>query len=67
MVLIIISVENSFCWLLFMYKLWYIFQDLLNHLFETEIVRKIINVFTVTFDQLNASSQNKSINFLCTL
>ncbi len=33
-----------------------------EYLFETEIFCKIINVFTVMFDQLNASLQNKSIN-----
>ncbi len=33
-----------------------------QHLFETEIYT--INVFTVTFDQYNASLLNKSIN-LC--
>ncbi len=37
---------------------------LLKHLFEIEIFYKIINVFTVTFDQFNASLLNKSINFL---
>ncbi len=33
-----------------------------QHLFETEIFCNIINVFTVTFDQFNASLMNKSIN-----
>ncbi len=63
------------CWkqflLVIMHKLWYIFQDLLilkeKHLFEIDIFHTIINAFTVTFDQFNASSQNKVINFLCTL
>ncbi len=34
-----------------------------QHLFEIEIFSNIINVFTVTFDQFNASLINKSINF----
>jgi len=33
------------------------------HLFEIKIVCKIINVCSVTFDQFNASLQNKIINF----
>ncbi len=33
-------------------------------LFEIEIFCNIINVFTATFDQFNASLQKKSINFL---
>ncbi len=32
-----------------------------QHLFETEIFCNIINVFTVTFHQFNASLMNKSI------
>ncbi len=50
-----------------MNKLWYIFQDLLilkeKHLFEIDMFHTILNAFTVTFDQLNASSQNKIITF----
>ncbi len=34
-----------------------------QHLFEIEIFCNIINVFTVTFDKLNASSLNNSSNF----
>ncbi len=34
-----------------------------QHLFEIEIFCYIINGFTVTLDQFNASSQNKIINF----
>ncbi len=34
-----------------------------KHLFDIEIYCNIINVFTVTFDQFNASLMNKSINF----
>ncbi len=38
--------------------------DSLNrNLYEVEIVSNGINVFTVTFDQFNASLLNKSINF----
>ncbi len=38
--------------------------DSLNiNLYEVEIVSNSINVFTVTFDQFNASLLNKSINF----
>ncbi len=33
-----------------------------QHLFETENFCNIINAFTVTFDQLNVSLLNKSIN-----
>ncbi len=33
------------------------------HLFDIEIFRNIIDVFSVTFDQYNASLLNKSINF----
>ncbi len=35
-----------------------------QHLFEIEIFCNIINVFTATFDQFNASLLNKSNNFL---
>ncbi len=34
-----------------------------EHLFDKEIFCNIINVFTVTFDQFNASLRNKSIIF----
>ncbi len=34
-----------------------------QHFFKIEIFCYIINVFTVTFDQFNASLINKSINF----
>ncbi len=34
------------------------------HLFEIETFGKMINVFTVIFDQFNASLINKCINFL---
>jgi len=33
-----------------------------QHPFEIEIFRIILNVFTVTFDQMNASLLNKSVN-----
>ncbi len=35
-----------------------------QHLFQIEIFCDIINVFTVTFDQFNASLMNNSINFV---
>ncbi len=35
-----------------------------QYLFEIYIFCDIINVFTVTFDQFNASLLNKNINFL---
>ncbi len=58
------SVTWSFCCLYF-WKPQYIFQDSLKkykqHLFEIEIFCSIINAFTVTFDKLNASLLNKSI------
>ncbi len=34
-----------------------------QHLFKIEILCSIINIFTVTFDQFNASQINKSISF----
>ncbi len=34
------------------------------HLFDIEIFRNILDVFSVTFDQYNASLLNKSINSL---
>ncbi len=34
-----------------------------QHLFEIEIFCNIINVFTVTFDQLNAFLMNQIIHF----
>ncbi len=37
-----------------------------QHLFDIEIFSKIINAFTFTFDQFNASLLNKSIKY-CTL
>ncbi len=33
------------------------------YFFKIEIFWNIVNVFTVTFDQFNASLMNKSINF----
>jgi len=42
---------------------YYLMNNLKQHnLFEIEIIRNIINVFTVTFDQFNASLLNKSIS-----
>ncbi len=51
--------------------MYFIFQDSQinrkcskeQHLFEIEIFSDIINAFTVTFDQLNASLLNKSMIF----
>jgi len=34
-----------------------------QHLFETDIFCNIINVFTITFDQFNASWLNESVLF----
>ncbi len=56
-----------------MWKLWYILFVRIHRwiesskeqlLFETEIFCNIINVFTVTFDQYNASFMNKSIKLI---
>ncbi len=41
--------------------LWWIENSKEQHLFETEILCNIINVFTVTFDQFNAALLNKSV------
>ncbi len=66
--LIIINVENS-CAVIFMWKPWYNSFRILwienskeQSLFEIEIICNNINVFTVTFDQFNASLLNKSNN-----
>ncbi len=65
--IIIINVENSCCLIVF-WKMWYtffrIFDDYKEHSFEIQI---FINVFTVTFDKMNASLLNKSIHFLYTV
>ncbi len=62
--LIIINVENSCAAQYFLWKLWYILFFRIHrwiesskeqHLFEIEIFCNIINVFTVSFDQFNAS------------
>ncbi len=42
---------------------WWIESSKEQLLLETEILDHIINVFTVTFDKLNAALLNKSINF----
>ncbi len=47
---------------MFLWKPWQSSDE--QHLFEIEIFCNIIHVFTVTFNQLNASLLNKSINFL---
>ncbi len=70
--LIIINVENSCAAQYVLWKPWYILFFRIHrwiesskeqHLFEIEIFCNIINVFTVTFDQLEiAALMNKSIN-----
>ncbi len=70
--LIIINVENScaaqyFCgnWYILFFKIHrWIETSEKQHLFEIEIYCNIINVFTGTFDQFNASLMNKSVNLL---
>ncbi len=72
-ILIIINVENLLCYQIFLRKqynilffriLWWIESSKEQHLFEKEIFCNIIiNGFTVTFDQFNASLLNKLINF----
>ncbi len=64
--LIIINVENSCDASHFCEKLWYLFLRFFDeqkeqHLFEI-ISCNSINVFTVTFDQFNASLLKKSTN-----
>ncbi len=44
-------------------SLWWIESSKEQILFENEVFCNIINVFTVTFDQFNASLLNKHINF----
>jgi len=43
--------------------LWWIESSKEQHLFEIESFCNIINAFTVSFDQFNASLLNKSIHF----
>ncbi len=52
--------QNSFCFFIFLWKLWCIFQDSLTNrtfkkCFKLEILCNIINVIAVIFDQCNAS------------
>ncbi len=49
--------------ILFFRILWWIESSKEQHLFGLEIFCNIINVFTATFDQFNASLLNKSIHF----
>ncbi len=55
--------------ILFFTILWWIESSKEQHLFETEIFCNIINVFTVTFDQFNVSSQktltDPKLHFCC--
>ncbi len=62
---------KQMCCTIFLWKLWYILFVRIHrwietsekqHLFEIEIYCNIINVFTDTFDQFNASLMNKSVN-----
>ncbi len=50
-------------YILFFRILWWIESSKEQHLFEMEIFCNILNVFTVTFDQLNECFLNKSIYF----
>ncbi len=67
-----INVENSCAaqhffgnWYIeFLRIIWWIESSKEQHLFEIEIFCNIISVFTVTFDQFNASLLNKSIKIL---
>ncbi len=55
------------CWYVLYFRiLWWIESSIEQHLFEIEIFPNIINVFTVTFDQFNASLLNKSITYIQT-
>ncbi len=47
----------------FFWILWWIERSKEQHLFEIENFYNIINVFIVTFDHMNASLLNISINF----
>ncbi len=40
--------------------IWWIESSKEQHLFEIEIFCNVINVFTITFDQFNASLLNKT-------
>ncbi len=62
---------KQLCCTIFLWKLWYILFFRIHrwiesskeqHLFEIETFWNIINVFTVTFDQFNASLMIKSIH-----
>jgi len=62
------------CWtqlscLIFLWKPWYIFLENSKeqHLFEIENFCNIINEFTVTFDQFNASLLGLGIIFILTI
>ncbi len=57
--LIIINAENCLYCLIF---LWKQTESPKQHLFTIEIFCNLINVFTVTFDQFNASLLNKGYN-----
>ncbi len=64
--IIIINVENScaasyFCGFFFFMILWWIGNSKEHYLFKVEVFYKILNVFTVTFDQFNVSLLNKII------
>ncbi len=63
---------KQLCCSIFLWKLWcilffrihrWIESSKEQHLYETEIFCNIMNFFTFTFDQFNASLMNKSINF----
>ncbi len=62
---------KQLCCFIFLWKPWYICFRILwwiessneQHLFEREIICNMINVFTVTFEQFNASLLNKNTHF----
>ncbi len=51
-------------YIFFFWNLWWIESSKEQHLFEIKIFCNIINIFTGTFDQFNASLLNKTINFI---
>ncbi len=57
-IIIIINDENRFCKIM-LWKLWYLFG-----FSELNFFCNIINVFTVTFDQINTSLLNKKYEFI---
>ncbi len=71
--LLLSMLTKKFCWLIFVGEtflfsiLWWIEILKEEHLQYSKYKSLYINVFTVTFDQFNASMLNKGIHFLLNL